>query len=189
VSTNEDTLRSLGKLLEAGQGARDAVHIAVAPVVAGEQMAPGSWAKLNEEGEAVRTPGPLFAVGIVDPFLDTGPQAKQRCWLYLMPGSITSLRHDWAHPAFPVMKISVATGVDAEAAKSELWLREFAENHGVGYSELVRAAESGDTSAVCFTTTDTWAAQQPDFWEHVENVTGKRFTEDHRENTYFSCSC
>ena len=92
----------LGKIIPDGATVeRDAIHIAVAPVVAGESLDPServymkwgeAWSHHPLDREKV--------VGIVDPFLEVSIEKGQRFWLYLFPGSITSLRHDWTHPAF-----------------------------------------------------------------------------------------
>ncbi len=83
-------------------GMRDCIHLAVSPVMAGEKgLSPGSWVRLNEKGEAVSAASD--AIGIVDPFLSkTFLDKGDRFWLCLIPGSITSLRHVWTHPAFKV---------------------------------------------------------------------------------------
>jgi hypothetical protein len=77
---------------------RDAVHIAVAPVVAWHDLQPGSRVALRDDGAAYYNYA--FPIGIVDPFLTHDVEAGQRFWLYLLPNTITGLRHVWSHPAF-----------------------------------------------------------------------------------------
>lgn len=78
---------------------RDAVHIAIAPVVAEHVLQPGDHVGLDEYGRAVLDKTPI---GVVDPFLptDTLIQRDQTFWLCLYPGTVTSIRHAWQHPAF-----------------------------------------------------------------------------------------
>ena len=92
-----DTLGKLGRVIT-GTAERDAIHIAVAPVIAGERLSPGFHVCMIGD-EAFAAGRDL--VGIVDPFLLVDVEPGQRFWLYLYPGSITSLRHEWTHPAFP----------------------------------------------------------------------------------------
>lgn len=87
----------LGKIITTSQH-RDSVHIAVCPVVAAETLFPGQHVGLTG-GDHATGKGP--SVGIVDPFLTTRVKPGERFWLYLYPGSVTSLRHVWEHPAFP----------------------------------------------------------------------------------------
>jgi hypothetical protein len=86
----------IGSLIT-GEAGRDAVHIAIAPVTAPCELAPGEHVDQhgNREGPGV------VPVGIVDPFLREPVLPGQRFWLLLYPNSVTSLRHEWAHPAFP----------------------------------------------------------------------------------------
>ncbi len=85
---------------------RDAVHIALAPVVAGEKLYPGERVHLLNgqayvnfrNGCQAKTP----FIGVVDPFLMGEVEKGQRFWLMLLPNTITGLRHVWQHPAFSI---------------------------------------------------------------------------------------
>lgn len=108
---------------------RDAIHIAVCPVEAAEDLEPGQYVGLvAQPGLGDRLAG-LWAsasaphVGIVDPFLTTTVKKGQRFWLCLYPQTVTSIRHHWTHP-----KIAEAEDIASlEAEKeSERWLRDFA---------------------------------------------------------------
>lgn len=78
---------------------RDAIHVAVAPVIAAHTFDPSDKVALIN-GEAWHAGETNTVVGIVDPFLTEQVQPGQRFWLFLLPGTTTSLRHVWTHPAF-----------------------------------------------------------------------------------------
>lgn len=78
-----DHTKLIGTVLDNTPG-RDAVHIALSPMVATRQMQPGE----------------RLANGIVDPFLTQPVPAGKWFFLFLYPGTVTSLRHVWTHPAF-----------------------------------------------------------------------------------------
>lgn len=79
---------------------RDCIHMALAPVVAGQVLLPGQRVVLDKNHEAVfDTAG---TIGIVDPFLQEPVKQGDRFWLFLYPGTITGLRHVFTHPAFAV---------------------------------------------------------------------------------------
>ncbi len=61
----------LGKIITTPH-VRDAIHVAIAPVVAGEQLSPGEHVGLCLDGTAAAEDGVLdngASIGIVDPFL------------------------------------------------------------------------------------------------------------------------
>ena len=86
----------IGRLITDPLAGRDAVHVAIAPTTAACELRPGQH--VDQHG---RPEGPgAVPVGIVDPFLREPVAAGQRFWLFLYPNTVTSLRHEWTHPAF-----------------------------------------------------------------------------------------
>jgi hypothetical protein len=98
----------IGKLIT-GDENNDAIHVAIAPVIAAERLKPGQRIRLTthlfqRNGSRlhyVRHEMPEKpAIGIVDPFLTKDVEPEQGFYMFLLPGTITSLRHEWTHPAF-----------------------------------------------------------------------------------------
>jgi hypothetical protein len=100
-SVHTDALATLGTIISENEK-RDAIHIAVEPVQASEELWPGhhvAWhdRRKRQVKHANRSaPG----IGIVDPFLTGKVAAGQWFWLLVYPRQITSLRHVWEHPSF-----------------------------------------------------------------------------------------
>lgn len=91
----------LGKIIPEGKVVqKDAIHIAVFPATAMTTLRPGDRVNLVPGLTTHVVANALSSIGIVDPFLETVVRSGERCWIYLFPGSVTSLRHDWEHPAF-----------------------------------------------------------------------------------------
>lgn len=186
------TTETIGTILD-DNAQRDAVHIALAPVVASTRMPPGAPVGLLEDGRAGFGVRPI---GIVDPFLDRSVEPGERFWLFLYPMTITSLRHEWTHPAFSREDIkSLRPDTDADnRTASEKWLREFVARSDCPDYETVVATAIGkgsqqwDLDCLHFDGQDAHGEIPPEFWIHIENVTGVRIPRDRRA-TYFSCSC
>ena len=93
----------VGQLIQ-GEAQRDAIHVAIAPVFASEILNPGDHvgfiigAGIGEEG--VRVGVTECPIGIVDPFLKQTVAKNEQFYLFLYPETVTSLRHEWEHPAF-----------------------------------------------------------------------------------------
>lgn len=192
----QETL-GLGQIITSKQE-RDAIHIAVLPVAASERLNPGDWVALDADGRAYEDED---GIGVVDPFLKTGIRIGQMFWLYLIPGSITSLRHSWTHPALDSPK----TIPDPDFATSEKWLRNFISRADCpGYETTIAAAigdpppadddgyneysTSNDGEYLTFIGRDAHGDIPPEFWDHVEVVTGRKIPPRHRAQ-FFGCSC
>lgn len=178
---------SLGQLI--GEDARrDAIHIAVAPVVADVQLWPGQpIGPVNGDtsrAQPVLGPTPL---GIVDPFLTAPVYPGQRCWMFLLPNTITGLRHEWTHPGFEPATISQA---DHEV-KSRAWLEAKADHLDLTYRALMAAAEQALLGDITVQQgSETWRdgfGDPKEFWHHYQIVTGRSVADS--EQTVFCCTC
>lgn len=92
----------LGNLLTGTEG-RDAIHIAIIPVVASERLYPGESVELfgkTEKGLNYVRRITGTSIGIIDPFLKSAVKPGDIVYLFLNPYTIKSLRHVWTHPAF-----------------------------------------------------------------------------------------
>ena len=101
----------LGQLLT-GTERRDAVHIAIAPVVCADHvLMPGEHVGLIPDSTTHVSGGEwtITCIGVVDPFLMEPVKYGERFYLFLYPNTVTSLRHLWTHPAF-VTKVPVVEG-------------------------------------------------------------------------------
>lgn len=186
----------LGKLID-GDGRRDAIHVAIAPVVAAEWLEPGERVGILPNGTATKR---MRHLGVVDPFLPDSVAPGRRFYMVLFPRSITSLRHEWTHPAFdspPPPRPS--------KEESEAWLREFCKTADCPRYEDTIAAAAGrpisvinedywpspyrnDGEYLTFHGRDAHGDIPPEFWDHVENVTGVPIPLEMRASS-FSCSC
>jgi len=169
------TLQTVGTLLSADQH-RDAVHFALAPMIAAETLRPGQHIGLAQDTEHAGSGTPLL--GIVDPFLTRTVQRGERFWMFLYPATITSLRHEWIHPAFA-------------PSPAQAWMEQCAGEVGMTYGAFMeflrRGAEERDylsfgadesSASLCNSRSD-------EIWDHYEEITGAPV----RHRPYFSCAC
>lgn len=191
-SVATDALETLGTIIDSTAG-RDAIHLAVEPVVAAHRLFPGQDVGLTPEGassEAVH-------VGIVDPFLKGPAHPGQMFWLVVYPRQITSLRHVWTHPAFGDEAAPAATPV---MSADEAWLRNYASAIGEGFDTLMDAAatflETGEYFYGEPYNDGDWTyfpkfegeSTNPEFWTHYERYRGVTVPEGKKHN-FFTCSC
>src|SRR3954465_15243171 len=91
---------------------RDAIHVAIMPVVAGVGLSPGEHVSIKSDNTAWRRGQ---SIGIVDPFRKETVLAGERFWLCLYQKTVTGMRHHWSHPAFDDQDAS-SVGRNASAA-------------------------------------------------------------------------
>lgn len=181
----------IGRIIE-GEAFRDAIHVAVAPVVSDEKLWPGQRVGLAE-GSNDKVSALGAAIGVVDPFLKDAVYPGTRFYLFLLPGSITSLRHEWTHPAFE------ATPLKPDVAASKQWIVVFADSLGGdddGPMTFDRLMEGADryvaySDYLVQHGSQSWGdlpyEMVEQFWRHYEVVRGKKVEDP--AAIFFSCSC
>lgn len=184
-----DPIKNIGQLLR-GDAARDAVHIAVAPVRAAFVLRPGQRVGVIGGGK-LAVPG-SFHVGIVDPFLTEDVQPGEAFYIFLFPSTVTSLRHEWAHPEFPCGD-QPAREPSQERKDSEAWLRSYAEQVNTydqpeeAYQRLLNGLAEGE---LYFHGSDLHCRsdlyEEDELRRHAEIVLGKSIDFGRFQ---FSCSC
>lgn len=182
-SVATDALAVLGTIFKKGTVGRDAVHIAVEPVTAGERLHPAEDISV-ENGIAFASKGKM--IGIVDPFLNDYVEPGQEFLLVVYPRQITSLRHVWSHPDFPEPSEPMRV-MDRQQAVQ--WLRSYcSENDCPDYETMVDYIKSGDSDSDRIYTGDHdfGGTLTDEFWDYMETALGHRITS---RPAYFSCAC
>lgn len=209
VST--DALETLG-MIHTREEKRDAIHLAVLPVEAGEKLSPGEHLYLKD-GKAfgMYGGGPTAertAIGIVDPFLVQRVKPGERFWLVIFPRVITSLRHVWTHPQLPD-EVGVSAVKTENQQESEDWLRNWCSRSDITYDHLLEFAKrgvvdsgedrdyygrhlyeyqnyGGNEGYLFGNGTDAHGVIPAEVWDHVKIVIGQ---EPIYRPLHFSCSC
>lgn len=186
VST--DALETLGTIIDHTQK-RDAIHLAVLPVVAGERLRAGEDIRV-ENGVAMSANRP-DSTGIVDPFLTVNAKIGDRFWMVLYPRMVTSLRHVWSHPAFAdddTAAVPSSTNAPARSVSQD-WVAALAARLGVSSAGLMEAAEKYQSHGTYWRGGSNFEGETipEEFWTHYEIVTGKSVGDD--RESFLSCSC
>src|ERR1700728_791938 len=187
VST--DALETLGMIIDETQK-RDAIHLAVEPIIAKEKLLPGQNVGVNGTTEN--------PVGIVDPFLKNPVEIGQRFWLVVYPRQINSLRHVWTHPDFPE---EIIDKKEQNIIDSIEWIKNFvretqesAELYGyqpINYEDLMEGAKNYIETRKELSIGGYSDPVPDDFWIHYINITGEieayKFINSESEGNFFSC--
>lgn len=163
-----------------GKQHRDAIHVAVVPTVAAEDLLPGQKVKLNKDKEAVGNQ--KNSVGLVDPWLSSTVKKGETFWLFVNPNTVTGMRHHWSHPVFD--SDSPDVGV------SKLFIMECARDAGIDYDEIMDAAHNYLHHGTYLCQGGRWEGfyLEDEFWDHYEVVTGQTVHKNDR-GSFFTCSC
>jgi len=174
------TTIKVGELLPSNTTTRDAIHVAVAAVDAAEGLDPGDHIGITEDGKASTTANHC---GIVDPFLTKHVNKGETFYIFLYPGTVTSLCHIWEHPAF--VKNNQQT---SDKSASEEWIRNYERMLGKYEGWAISAAEDYLDYGDYIHCGSSELGLPLEFWDHFENVTGRRVGNDKR-GSFFACSC
>lgn len=190
-----DTQHTIGEILDNDADDildRDAIHIAVLPVWTDEELHRGEMVHfVPGRIDRVKVSGKGEEVGIIDPFLHALTVPKNtRVWLFLKPNTVTGMRHHWSHPLVDgqgaVKQVLKRFG---KVPDSEAWLRNFCGKYSIGYEELLEEAQKRHGEICAGNDLDDDVEPDSEYWEHLEEVTGKKFSKEHREGMSWRCAC
>lgn len=187
----------LGKLIDDEKNPKkDAIHVAIIPLIAGQELYRGHKIKLKFNTLDVALDAEYDdenAFGIVDPFLSDYyvPEGKKFYGL-LFPGTVTGMRHEWQHPLFNQNQIK------QDLNEHEAWIRDFCDRWNFDYDELISAATSENKDPYGRYVVargrdlhykDELGEDHDAFWEHLAGLTGKVYNKDHKDGMGWSCTC
>ena len=189
-TVHTDALATLGTLELSPNEGRDAIHLGVEPVVAGERLKPGQHVGFLKHGTVGRN-APT-KVGIVDPFIDGPIPRGARFWLVVYPRQITSLRHVWTHPDFPHTP-DLPPSTITPKAQAEARIASWAEDIGSNFDEVMEHAGHFARFGDYWSEGARWEGQSvPDwFWADWAVITGEPIPDEVKQygGSFFSCSC
>lgn len=169
---------------------RDAIHVAIIPVIAGQALRPGQHVGRISKDRFGESDHPL---GIVDPFLKEFVQSEGRFWLFLYQKTVTSIRHHWMHDAFPDELTETERLAEVVlSSDSEEWLKKYAERfystaNGDPYQTLLSDLREGQ---VVYRGSDMHSRgeleDEAELKFHAENILGIKLNFN---DFHFGCSC
>lgn len=164
---------------------RDAIHIALIAVTAGEDLNPGTHVGVLADKTYGAPPKGSQPLGVVDPFLSRMVERGDRFWLCLYQNTVTGMRHVWQHPAFS----DEASGIGIRSAAEE-WIRRYADSLDIGYSTLMDGADQylRDGDYLCQGGTLEGERTSDEFWRQYAIATGTPIDPETQGN-FFTCSC
>lgn len=176
----------LGTLVAQGTKAeRDAIHVAIYPVVAAMEMWPGDHVGLMPDGRAS-----IMAetkTGIVDPFLTQRVEPGEMFYLVLYQRTVTGMRHHWEHPEFPAEAQigppdhASMTRPEQMKVEARYWITGWALSKRKTYEEMMACAKEYHEKG---TMVEEWGdTDVPDeFWKHYKVLTGVQHS-----GSFFAC--
>lgn len=183
-------MSDVGKILE-GIHYRDAIHVAIAPVVAGVTLHPGQHVGMKFDVAVPAAPGK--ELGIVDPYLRDAVRPGEQFWLFLYPNTIQSLRHHWEHPAFRAAEVAKLRD-EIKLMAAQDWMEDLAREVRMAPDELMDQLREvvqntgHDYIHLGFDTPDM-AGNTERIWECYELITGEKIEEGRKKLTIFFCAC
>lgn len=173
----------LGKLITTEQE-RDAIHVAIAPVIAAEVLKPGQHVGFKFTDSCEWVCKAQETIGVVDPYLKKSVKEGERFWLFLYPNTVTSLKHSWTHPSFTAPVPAISESIE--------FIENLASDLCMSYDDLIDAGKDwvyGENYTYDNSENykDIHSGRWEEFWNHFEKVTSIPVRD--KISQPFTCSC
>lgn len=168
---------------------RDAIHIAVAPLIAHRLLRTGEHIGVDPDDNTLSADAAVCGnyCGIVDPFRTNYVKEGERFWLLLYPGTAVGLRHVYTHPVLDAKKL---TDVKNKLLHGDslAYIQRTADAAGLSFDRLMEAAADYQSHGEYMIDGGRWESFSvgPEFWTHWTALTGKQVND---KGNFFSCSC
>lgn len=183
---------------------KDAIHIAVAPVIAMDILYPGAPLGFSEPGNTQKVEvNRVNSIGIVDPFLPSPVKEGEKFFMFLFPNTITGLRHDWNHPAFTAdtsatntVERTVETATSAafqDRSRSYEYLNNVAHELDMSFTDFIHDLTEYDQgrgdNMLTYSVADggIYDYDWPTIWRYFTEYTGIEINLSY--DCPYSCSC
>jgi len=181
-----------------GVAQRDAIHIAVLPCIVGQDyLNVGESVRLmtGSSEVVISAEHGEQGIGVIDPFLrDWSVRKGDRVWVYLVPNTVTGLRHHWEHPAIDN---------PPKMSAPELDLRQWCDRLSFDFDEVVAAGQELKKTGKDKSEWGTYIVRRGQdlhssgelgedlnvFWELLEAYLNLKFTDVEKAELGWSCSC
>jgi len=176
----KDNAQTLGQRL-GHTGVRDAVHVPIISAKAAHELRPGQHVILNADGSVSSCLTENTSLGVVDPYINGIIKPGDSVWVFVRPGSISTLTHHWTHP-----KVVDITEVVPDKEKARIRLQEFAENElGVTLDRMLSAIEAcrTDDGDALYSHSYESLSVYDGFWSDYEMYTGN--SDPNKNEGYF----
>lgn len=185
-----DNVPKLGEIIT-GEAHRDAVHVAVAPLIAGCPLTPGEAILLSHDQAFPTDRG--HGLGIVDPFLKAEVRKGERFYCFLYPNTAIGLRHVYRHPELDADAIRRET-MEALRAPAVEFIEECAKKIEMTYGQIMYAADTFtrlhlETEVDMSTSNAAMDIDWPKFWTAYEVINGVGSGPAEMDQEPFVCRC
>ena len=180
---------------------RDAIHVAVLPVIAKGNLHPGQFIEVYTKDKKhyarVAVQSQNSTHGICDPFRTGVIYDGVFFWAIMLPGTITDMRHHWTHACIEEEQDIVEHRIEHEAGVAEAWMRDFADDIGLSYEQVLIAGDHYSEGEIWggytfdHDTPDRCYEDAGLYWGAWSAIRGKPIPEDEKEDPSppFSCAC
>lgn len=170
---------------------RDALHVAIIPLVAGEDMSPGQKIKLKSPNTDIAVKyDPLKDnihrdyIGVVDPMLHENVVMGERFYGFMKSGVVKGMRHHWDSNQFPTAGLFIK---EEEEDVHYKYLKQHCESNSLNLEQFLETCQTDEDFMTTMRLEPDDYSMDDVFWYHLEQYTGMEFEDWQRSGPDWEC--